>query len=135
MGVQEVPHSVVQNYGIVKYKEKGRSKYEIEEEIEKPTPDNAPSNMAVFGRYIFNYEVIKQVEKTSLGIGNELWVTDVLNALAKKGKKIIAQPVNGEWLTTGDPLNYLKATIRHAMRRPELKTGLLEYLKSIENDE
>lgn len=132
MGVQEVPTAETYKYGIVKYKENARYPYEIEYEVEKPPVEATPSNMAAFGRYVLSYDVINEAEKTDLGVGNELWLTDVLNNMAKSGKKVIAQPIHGEWMTTGDPLNYLKATVRYALRREDLAKDFLEYIKTIE---
>jgi UTP--glucose-1-phosphate uridylyltransferase len=131
LGVQEVPDKEVEKYGIVKYKNKPDSPYEIEEEVEKMPLGQNPSNMAVFGRYIFNYEIIEEAVNTPTGKGNELWVTDVINNLAKKGRKILAQPIEGEWLTTGDPLHFLQTTLKFALDRDDLKDDLLAYIKEI----
>jgi UTP--glucose-1-phosphate uridylyltransferase len=131
VAVQEVPWDEVNKYGVVGYKKTATYKYEIDEQIEKPAKEKAPSNMAVFGRYVFNYDIIRETEKTSLGVGNELWVTDAVNSLAKKGKKVIAQPIDGEWVTTGDPLNYIKATIKFGLNRPDLADDIKAILNSL----
>jgi UTP--glucose-1-phosphate uridylyltransferase len=128
-GVQAVPWDEVSRYGIVKYKEDPSSKYELESLVEKPKKEDAPSNMVQFGRFVFSYEIIEKAQHTATGKGNELWVTDMINELAHEGKKIIAPPIKGEWLTTGDPLRYLKATFKFAMQREDLKKDLLEYLE------
>jgi UTP--glucose-1-phosphate uridylyltransferase len=131
LGVQEVPDSEVQRYATVKYKNNSSNKYEVEELVEKMPLGKNPSNMAQFGRFVFSYDVIREVKKTSLGIGNELWVADVLTNLAKKNKKVIAQPIEGEWLTTGDPLRYMKAQVRFALERQDIGSDFLEFLKLI----
>jgi len=129
LGVQEVPWDEIHKYGSVEYKKDADYKYEISQVLEKLPKDKAPSNMAQFGRFVLTYDVINAMEKASTGIGGELWLTDVLNNLAKEGKKVIAQPIKGEWLTTGDPLRYLKTTLKFAMQREDLKEELLKYIK------
>jgi UTP--glucose-1-phosphate uridylyltransferase len=86
LAVQNVPDSEVERYGTVKYKKGGKSDFEIQELLEKMPLGKNPSNMAQFGRFVFSYDVIKEVKKTPAGKDNELWVSDVLNNLAKNGK-------------------------------------------------
>lgn len=129
LAVQEVPDSEVERYGTVKYKDNAAYEYEIDSMHEKLPASEAYSNMAQFGRFVFSYDVIKKVLETDTGKDGELWVTDVLNSLAQEGKKVIAQPIDGEWLTTGDPLRYLKATFKFAMDRDDLRDDITEFLK------
>jgi len=129
IAVQEVPLEEVSKYGIVAYKENSESKYEISKLIEKPSIEEAPSQMAQFGRFVLSYDVIKEAEKRILGRGNELWLADILNNLAKKGEKIIANPIEGEWLTTGDPLKFTQATLKFAMQKPNIKDELIRFIK------
>jgi UTP--glucose-1-phosphate uridylyltransferase len=130
MAVQEVPLKEVYKYGVVGYKDAHKS-YEISEIVEKPKVEETPSTMAEFGRFIFSYDVISQLEKTPLGKGNELWVVDALNSLAKEGKKVIAHPIEGKWVTTGDPLNYLMATVEFALDRKDIGDDFKTYLKGL----
>ncbi|NMB91551.1 UTP--glucose-1-phosphate uridylyltransferase [candidate division WWE3 bacterium] len=129
LAVQKVPREEVNLYGVVSYKKNASYKYEIDNLIEKPSVEEAPSQMAQFGRFVFSYDVIEEAKHTTLGKGNELWVADVLNKMAHEGKKVIAQPVKGEWLTTGDPLRFIKTTLKFAVKRPEIKKDLLEFIK------
>jgi UTP--glucose-1-phosphate uridylyltransferase len=131
LAVQEVPDEEVERYGTVKYKRKAKYKYEISSLLEKMPLGKNPSNMAQFGRFVFSYDVIKQVKKTKLGINNELWMADVLNNLAKRGKKVIAQPIKGEWLTTGDPLRYMKAQVQFALKRSDIGDDFAKFLKEL----
>ncbi len=133
LGVQEVPDSEVERYGTVKYKEDSEYKYDIEEGYEKLPPEEAPSNMAQFGRFVFSYNVIEEAMKTPLGKDDELWIMDILNRIAhQKGKRVIGQPIEGEWHTTGDPLRYLKTSIKFALKRDDIGPELKKYLKNIE---
>lgn len=129
LGVQEVPDDEIERYGTVEYKKDAKYEYEIERGVEKVSKEEAPSNMAQFGRFVFSYDVIKKVQETAQGKDNELWVIDVLNNLAQQGKKVIAQPIDGKWLTTGDPLRYLKATIEFALEREDIGEDFREFLK------
>ena len=151
LAVQEVPDSEVQRYGTVEYKQslasqmtgkqslasrmtgkKGaKNKFEIKSLLEKMPLGKNPSNMAQFGRFVFGYDVIKEVKKTQTGIDNELWVADVLNNLAKSGKRVIAQPIEGEWLTTGDPLRYMKTQVRFALEREDIGAEFSEFLRGL----
>jgi len=129
MAVQEVSKKEVHKYGTVRYKKKADYKYEIEEACEKFPAEKAPSRMASFGRFVFSYEVIRKAHETPTGKDGELWVMDIINSLAKEGKRIIAPPIEGEWYTTGDPLSYLKTSFNFAMKRDDIKSDLKKYLR------
>ena len=131
LGVQEMPESEMYRYGAPKYKKSAKYQYEISSLLEKMPLGKNPSNMAVFGRYVFNYDVIVETRKTKIGKDNELWITDILNNLAKKGKKVIAQPIKGEWMTTGDPLRYMQTQVRFALARKDIGEDFKKFLKSL----
>lgn len=132
LAVQEVPDEEVDRYATVKYKEGGGSPLEIEYGLEKVPLGENPSNMAQFGRFVFSYDVIKAIDAANdTGKDGELWVIDILNKLARNGEKIIAKPIEGEWVTTGDPIRYLKTTLKFAMMRDDLRLPLIEAMKEI----
>ncbi|MEI8344155.1 MAG: sugar phosphate nucleotidyltransferase [Candidatus Moraniibacteriota bacterium] len=129
IGVQEVPLEVVNRYGIVKLRE---GTNEIEDIIEKPTIEEAPSRLADFGRMILDQEFIEILRNTALGKGNELWVIDAIKTYVNNGGIFLAKELkDGNWLTTGDPLNYLKATLAYAFDRKELRADLDEYIEKL----
>ena len=129
IGVEEIPKKDVVRYGIVKLKE---GTNQLEDIIEKPSIEDAPSQLAVFGRYILNQEIIDILKDTKLGKGNELWITDAIKTYVERGGKVSAKEVkNGGWLTTGDPLNYLKATFAYALDREDVRKDLREYIDSL----
>jgi UTP--glucose-1-phosphate uridylyltransferase len=129
IGVQEMPKEVLNRYGIVKLRE---GTMEIEDIIEKPSIEEAPSCMADFGRMILDQDFINILKETALGKGNELWVVDAIKTYVKNGGKFMAKKIeDGEWLTTGDPLNYLKATLAYASEREDLKKDLKDYIKKL----
>lgn len=131
LAVQEVPDTEVERYGTVKYKKGAKYQYEIDGILEKMPLGKNPSNMAQFGRFVFSYDVLKAAKITPLGKDNELWISDILNNMAKSGQKIIAQPTKGEWLTTGDPLTYMKTQVRFAIERKDLGEDFRKFLKSL----
>lgn len=134
LGVQEVPWEEVDRYASVAYKENPKVPYEMEKGLEKVKKNEALSNKVQFGRFVFSSDVIKAAKKTDVGKGNELWTIDILNNLVKNGKTVIAQPIDGEWLTTGDPLRYMQTQVRYALDRDDLKKDFAQYLKSINLD-
>ena len=126
LGVQQVPLEDVVRYGIVKLK---KNSMQIEDIVEKPTIKETPSRFAEFGRMILKPEIVEVLRKTALGKGNELWLVDAIRTFIKKGGKFYAKEVaGGEWLTTGDPLNYLKAILKYALDRPDLKDDLKTFI-------
>ncbi len=133
IGVQEMPDEVLHLYGVVKPK-KGAQKIagamRVESVIEKPAAGTAPSNLAQFGRFVLTPDVIRALEKQPLGKDNELWLTDALMAVAKK-KPVYAKTIDGTWYTTGDPFNYLKATIAFGLKHPKVGKEFTQYLRDL----
>lgn len=81
---------------------------------------------------ILNQEIIDILRKTSLGKGNELWIVDAIRTYVKNGGKFLAKKVEGgEWMTTGDPLNYLRATLAYAFEREDIGKEIREYSKEL----
>ncbi|MCD4704568.1 UTP--glucose-1-phosphate uridylyltransferase [bacterium] len=129
LGAQKVPKNQVDRYGIVKLKSK--TKNEVTKIIEKPSIRKSPSQLATFGRYVLNSEILNFLAKQKLGKGSELWLVDAIEEYIKNGGKVYVQEIeNGKWLTTGDPLNYLKATIEYALDRKDLAADFKKYLKT-----
>lgn len=127
LAVQEVPDSEVDRYGIVKLKE--GSDIQVETVIEKPILENAPSNLASYGRYILTPKIFEYLVSDATGLDDELWLQDANDKVAKHGD-VRVKVVEGEWLTTGDPLRYMKAHIKfmkaHSKYGPELTSWLQE---------
>lgn len=134
-GVQEVLLSEVSKYGILKVEQENDCLI-VKDLIEKPTQKQAPSLLAQCGRFVLTPEIFKYLDVNQfgkLGRDNELWLTDALLSFIKDGGKVTAQEINnGKWFTTGDPLNFLKATVEYALDKPDIKTEFKEYLKSLD---
>lgn len=133
LAVQETPWEEIYRYASVRYKRDTKIN-QVSELLEKLPANKAPSNMAQFGRFIFTPKVIKiaeqHLEKRKLGKDNELWLADILNDLAKTDK-VIAQPIKGEWMTTGDPLRYMKTQVKFALDRKDIGTDFADFLRSL----
>ena len=122
-GVQEVPWEDVSRYGVVELKEGGG--YEMRDVVEKPSREEAKSNLAMFGRFLLSTDVIGILSEIPLGKSNELWLTDAVREHIRRGGRVVAEPVtDGEWLTIGDPINYLKTVFEYAMDDPETRAAL-----------
>lgn len=122
-GVQEVPWEEVSRYGVVELKEGGG--YEMRDVVEKPPREDAKSNLAMFGRFLLSTDVIRILSEIPLGKSNELWLTDAVREHIRRGGRVVAEPVtDGEWLTIGDPINYLKTVFEYAMDDPETRSAL-----------
>lgn len=129
IGVQEVPLDQVEKYGIVKLIPGTQDMLDV---IEKPKRADAPSRLAQFGRMVLTPEIVKELRDTPLGKSNELWITDAIKRYVGKGHQFRAVPVtDGEWLTTGDPFNYLKAVVSYALLREDINPAFREYLRGL----
>jgi UTP--glucose-1-phosphate uridylyltransferase len=127
LAVQEVPKEEKNRYGVTELEE-GSTR--IKRIIEKPKEEETASCLAVLGRMILNRDIIDELEKTPVGKNGELWLTDaVSNYIIKGGEFHVKKVEDGEWLTTGDPWNYLKANLKYALDREDLKDDLLEFFK------
>lgn len=130
VGTQEVPWEDVVRYGIVEFKDGGGR--EMKDVVEKPARDEAKSNLAMFGRFLLSTDVIQILSEIPLGKSNELWLTDAVREYIRRGGKVVAQPVtDGEWLTIGDPTNYLKTVIEYALDDEEIRAALETRLRGI----
>lgn len=127
MAVQEVDAKDAHRYGIVELVEgSGR----IKRIIEKPSPGETNSNLAGFGRMILNQDIINELKETPTGKDGELWLVDAIQRYIDKGGEFHAKKVeDGEWLTTGDPWNYLKANLKYALDREDLKANLKDFFR------
>lgn len=130
LGVQEVAATEVNKYGIVDGKYIEDRIYKVKGLVEKPAIDEAPSNIAILGRYIINPAIFEILENTKPGKGGEIQLTDALKELATK-EAMYAYVFEGRRYDVGDKQGYLEATVEYALRKPELRDGFLSYLKEI----
>lgn len=148
VAVQEVPLDQVSSYGVVapklvsgEFERAGDHKwatYWVESLVEKPAPEDAPSNFAVIGRYILGAEVFEVLENTAPGRGGEIQLTDALQTLAAtRGSGsggVVALVYDGRRYDTGNKLDYLKANIEFALRHEEVGSELRSWIHDLAND-
>ncbi len=130
LGVQEVKRENVNKYGIVKGTEISNRVYTVEDLVEKPKVEEAPSNVAILGRYIITPEIFNILEQTKPGKGGEIQLTDALKTLISK-EEMYAYVFEGRRHDVGDKLGFLQATVEYALKREDLKEDFKEYLKDI----
>ena len=104
----------------------------IENFVEKPDIDKAPSTLACLGRYILEPQIFNYLEKTPAGKGGEIQLTDAILAMIENGDKVLAYNFEGKRYDIGNKLGLLKANIEFGLRHPEIKDELREYLKTLE---
>ncbi len=133
LGVQEVPGCDVSKYGIIKAAPVDDRIYRVTGLIEKPNPGDAPSNIAVLGRYIITPEIFGLLENAKPGAGGEIQLTDALCELAIK-QPMYAYEFIGKRYDVGNKMGFLKATVEYALRRDDLKDEFMNYLKTVTKD-
>lgn len=127
LGCQEVPRDKVSAYGIVDGVKKKENIWQVKDMIEKPSVGEAPSQLAVLGRYILAPEIFDILEKTEPGKGGEIQLTDALKVLAGR-EAVYAYRFTGRRYDIGDKEGFLEATVEQALKRPELREQFMEYL-------
>ncbi|MBM6837504.1 UTP--glucose-1-phosphate uridylyltransferase GalU [Clostridium saudiense] len=130
LGVQTVDPNDVNKYGIVGGIHIEDRVYKVKELVEKPSVEEAPSNVAILGRYIITPRIFEILEETKPGKGNEIQLTDALLQLVKE-EAMYAYDFEGRRYDVGDKLGFLQATVEYALRKPELREGFMEYLRTI----
>lgn len=131
LGVQEVPQEKVSSYGIVASEPTDEVRtFTVNDMVEKPRIADAPSRLAVLGRYVINPEIFPILEKTKPGRGNEIQLTDALKVLAKQ-QTMYAYNFAGRRYDVGDKQGFLEATVEMALKRDDLRDKFLSYLQDI----
>lgn len=130
IGIQVVPDEDVNKYGIIKAKGIEDRLYKIEDFIEKPNKENAPSNLAIMGRYIIDPEIFDILEHTTPGAGGEIQLTDALKVLNTR-QQIYGYIFKGKRYDVGDKLGYLQATVEFALQREDLREDFKKYLLNL----
>ena len=136
IATQEVEGPAISSYGVldaqrIEGKFNGHL-YGVKNLVEKPKQQEAPSNLAIIGRYILTPKVFETLEKTSLGAGGALQLTDGIRNLLQAGEKVYGFTFVGKRHDAGDKLGFLKATVEFALKRPEMGKQFAEYLGSLD---
>lgn len=133
LGVQKVPHSEVSKYGIVDGMHIEDGVYKVKDMVEKPKIEEAPSDLAILGRYIITPAIFDILDKTEPGKGGEIQLTDALKTLMKT-EAMYAYIFDGRRYDVGDKLGFLQATVEYALKRDDLKKPFMNYLFTIKDN-
>lgn len=130
LAIQKVPKSQTRHYGIIDAKKIEDRIYLVKDLVEKPSPDDAPSNLAIIGRYILIPEIFTALEHTKPGKGGEIQLTDGLKLLMEK-QPIYAFEFQGARHDAGDKLGFLKATVEFGLKNKEFGGEFRRYLQKL----
>ncbi len=131
VGCQTVPIEEIKKYGSIDANQLDDRTYKINFCVEKPNPEDAPSNVAILGRYVFTKEIFNHIENTKPGVGGEIQITDAIDKLAKN-EGVYGYIYHGERYDAGSKIGFLQATVEYALRNEELGQEFREYLKSLD---
>lgn len=129
LGVQKVPESDVSKYGIVEGIHIEDKVYKVKDMVEKPSPEETSSNIAILGRYIITPDIFEILESTKPGKNGEIQLTDALQTLIGR-EAMYAYEFEGRRYDVGDKLGFLQATIEFALKKPDLREPFIEYLNT-----
>ncbi|WP_462323907.1 UTP--glucose-1-phosphate uridylyltransferase GalU [Desulfoplanes sp.] len=130
VGVVEVPREKVDRYGILQAEEFAPGMYRVRGMMEKPRPEEAPSRLAMIGRYVLTPEIFDHLENLTPGNGGEIQLTDAMQLLAKENR-LLAVKLKGKRFDTGDWVDYLSANIYFALQDETLRSELVENLRAM----
>ncbi len=128
LGVEQVPHAETEKYGIVQADEVTKGLSRVSSIVEKPKPEDTPSNLAVVGRYILTPRIFELLEMIPKGAGGEVQLTDAIGALLKE-EQVLAYEFEGQRYDCGSKLGYLRATVEYALQHEELNQDFRAYLR------
>ena len=130
LSVEEVPPNETDKYGIVETERQADGTLRVTSIVEKPAPKDAPSNLAVVGRYLLTPTIFQKLEETTPGAGGEIQLTDAIAALLQD-EMVIAHPFEGKRYDCGSKEGYLEATVELALAHPELGEDFRDYLRRL----
>jgi UTP--glucose-1-phosphate uridylyltransferase len=134
LAVQQVPPAEISSYGIIDPKPIEDSVYQILDMVEKPSPEAAPSDLAIIGRYILTPEIFEALDQTEPDRHGEIQLTDGLRKLLRL-QSLYGVAFRGRRYDAGNKLGFLKATVQFALKRPDLAPGFRAYLKTLDLDD
>jgi len=130
LGTMQVEGEAISRFGVIDAEEVGEGVYKIRDMVEKPPYKEAPSDLAIIGRYVLTPDIFDEIERTPAGAGGEIQITDAMRTLLKK-RPFYAVRFEGTRHDAGDKLGFLVATVEFALKRPDLAPDFVEYLRSL----
>ena len=134
VAVMEVPPEDTARYGVIggaRVEGHGGRLWKVDRVVEKPQPDDAPSNMAIIGRYVLTPKIFDKLEQTPRGAGGEIQLTDAIEALMEE-QSVHGYAFEGTRYDAGTTMGWLKASVELALARPDIGTEFAEYLRGLE---
>lgn len=131
IGLSEVAHEDVSKFGVIEGVPLDECTYEVKGMVEKPKPEDAPSNLVAVGKYIITPEVFKVLESMKEGKSGEIRLADAFDQMLENGRPLYGRKLIGEWLDTGDKFNFIKATIHLGLQHHEVSERLRVYLRAL----
>ncbi|MBD0327676.1 MAG: UTP--glucose-1-phosphate uridylyltransferase GalU [Pyrinomonadaceae bacterium] len=131
LGTMRVEGEAISRFGVIDAEEVEAGVFKIKDMVEKPAFDEAPSDLAIIGRYILTPDIFEEIERTKPGAGGEIQITDAMRSLLKK-RPFYALRLEGARHDAGDKLGFLIATVEFALKRPDLAPEFKEYLRSLD---
>jgi UTP--glucose-1-phosphate uridylyltransferase len=131
LAVVKVPHEETSKYGVIDpIQDLGDGLYEVKQFVEKPKPEDAPSDLAIIGRYLLTPEIFEELENTKPGKGDEIQLTDAIDTLNKR-QHVYAHEFKGRRYDIGSKIGFLETSIEFGLEHPETKDALSAYIKEI----
>lgn len=131
IGLSEVAMDKVDRFGVIDGAEIEKNIYKIKNIIEKPNQEQAPSNLVAVGKYIVTPKIFEVLSKMDYDKTGEIRLADAFEIILSQGEEVYGKKLEGEWLDTGDKLSFIKATIKLALKRDDLKDELKKFIKSL----
>ena len=131
IATMQVAGEAISRFGVIDAEEVEPNVFKIKDMVEKPDFADAPSDLAIIGRYILTPDVFDAIERTEKGAGGEIQITDAMRLMIKEGKPFYAVKLDGTRHDAGDKLGFLIATVEFALKRDDLGSDFREYLKSL----
>ncbi|MFL2019581.1 UTP--glucose-1-phosphate uridylyltransferase GalU [Weissella hellenica] len=133
LAVMKVPHDQVSEYGVIApEKEVADGLHQVNSFVEKPKPEDAPSDLAIIGRYLLTPEIFEELENTKPGKGNEIQLTDAIDMLNKR-QHVYAHEFKGDRYDIGSKIGFLTTNIEFGLKHPQTAEALKRYIKDLAN--
>ena len=131
IATMQIAGEAISRFGVIDAEEVAPNVFKVKDMIEKPKYEDAPSDLAIIGRYILTPDVFDAIERTEKGAGGEIQITDAMRLMLKEGKPFYAVRLEGNRHDAGDKLGFLIATVEFALKRADLGADFRDYLKSL----
>ena len=132
IATMQVAGEAISRFGVIDADEVAPNIFKIKDMVEKPKYADAPSDLAIIGRYIFTPDIFSAIERTEKGAGGEIQITDAMRLMLREGKEFYAVKLDGTRHDAGDKLGFLIATVEFALKRKDLGEDFRTYLKSLD---